>query len=261
MRQPRGGRTALDDRRLPEARLARQARRARLARPGRQRTAARATITIHPPDLLAVVSHELRTPITSLYGAAQLLDGRAMGQATQRELLLQVADGSARLMRFLDDLLGLAEASAGGLNPEPVAVRRIVERAVAGVRAGQVTARIIVDGAIAVDPAMADPDALRHALANLIGHAARTTPRGDAVRVTITAAPGRVVTTIRERAGRPTRRPWRTQDEDAAVAPGGRLWQVSAEALVRGMGGRLSITRRGASRTISVSLPSVHPDA
>ena len=172
---------------------------------------------------------------------------------------MEVADGSARLVRFLGDLLALAEASVGEMPVEPVVVQRILDEVVAAMRADGAIGSVVVDPAVRVGPAIGEPAALRHALQNLVGHALLTMPPGMPVRVTVTGRAGRVVTTIRERI-RMNPRPGRAGDgPDPAVVPGGRLWDVTAEALVRAMGGELSMSRRGALRTIRLTLPAAGP--
>lgn len=222
-----------------------------------RRAAGQAWITVHPPDLLELVAHELRTPITSLYGAAQLLDRNAVGAWARTDLISEMAKESARLVRFLEDLLALADASAGAINVEPVLVQRILDEVVARIRHDHPSTALHVRSDAAGVVALADPEALRHALGNLLGHAIRGSQDGQPVHVTLGADGGRVVTTVRERLRRAAHDDDLLDRGDPLVEPGGRLWLASAQALAQAMGGELAISRRDTRRTLRLTLPRV----
>lgn len=224
---------------------------------GARRAAAQAWITVHPPDLLELVAHELRTPITSLYGAAQLLDRNAMGAWARTDLVAEMADEAARLVRFLEDLLALADASAGVISVEPVLVQRILDEVLLQVRQEHPDAEWRLHRGPIPGPVMADPDALRHALGNLVGHAVRASEGGQPVQVGLSSGSGRVEVTVRERVRRPTHGDHVLDRSDALVEPGGRLWLATAQALVGAMGGELVVSRRGTQRVLRLTLREV----
>lgn len=224
-----------------------------------RRTTTRAWIAIHPPDLLELVAHELRTPITSLYGAAQLLDRNAIGAWARTDLVAEMAQESSRLVRFLEDLLALADASAGAIHVEPVLVQRILELALARVRSDHPQLPFQVRIGRGVGPALADPEALRHALGNLLGHAARAAVDGQGVWVLLVRDGDHVIVTVRERLQRPTHPDDVLDRGDSLVEPGGRLWLASAQALVQAMGGDLQVSRRGNHRVLTLVLDAMAP--
>lgn len=226
---------------------------------GPRRTTTRAWIAIHPPDLLELVAHELRTPITSLYGAAQLLDRNAVGAWARTDLVAEMAQESSRLVRFLEDLLALADASAGAIHVEPVLVQRILELALARVRGDHPHVPIRVRVGRGVGPAIADPEGLRHALGNLLGHAARASVDGQEVWVLLWRDGDHIVVTVRERLRRPANPDDVLDRGDPLVEPGGRLWLASAQALVQAMGGDLHVSRRGSHRVLTLVLDAVVP--
>ena len=84
--------------------------------------------------LLASLSHDLRTPLAAITGAASSL--RAFGEklsAEQRlELLTSIEEETARLSRFVANLLDMSRIEAGGLkvNRELVGAADVVQRAV-----------------------------------------------------------------------------------------------------------------------------------
>ncbi len=218
------------------------------------RLAEHASIAIHPPDLLELVAHELRTPVTSLYGATYLLRDREMSSSMRIDLVSGIAQDAARLVRFLDDLLALAEATSGGVRTEPVLIHRVLEDVTLGLLAEHPATIMAVHRAADVPPVLADPTALRHALVNLLGHAVRAAPAGSVVRLDIERIGDQVVTTIRERALPPKAHRGLIDRGDLLVAPGGRLWYATAHGIVLAMGGRLDVVRQGEVRTMRLSL-------
>jgi signal transduction histidine kinase len=212
---------------------------------------------VHPPDLLELVAHELRTPITSLYGAAQLLDRNAMGAWARTDLVAEMAAEAARLVRFLEDLLALADASAGAISVEPVLVQRILDQVLAQVRQEHPDAQWRLHPRSIPGPVMADPEALRHALGNLVGHAVRASEGGPPVQIGLSNGGGRVEVTVRERVRRASHGDEVLDRGDLLVEPGGRLWLASAQALVGAMGGQLLVSRRATQRILRLTLPEV----
>lgn len=71
---------------------------------------------------LASVSHELRSPVNSILGLAGLLLERAGGEITteQEKQLNLIRATSSELLRLVNDLLDLAKAESGRLQPEIV---------------------------------------------------------------------------------------------------------------------------------------------
>lgn len=69
---------------------------------------------------LASVSHELRSPVNSILGLARLLLERAGGDITaeQEKQLNLITASSSELLRLVNDLLDLAKAESGRLQPE-----------------------------------------------------------------------------------------------------------------------------------------------
>ena len=122
--------------------------------------------------LLGVLAHELRTPITTIYaGSAVLARDDDLLPAMRRELASDVYAEAARLFRAVEDLLVLTrlEHDAVRVTREPISLIRAVDagdadRSRHGGRGCSVMLRL--DGT--PPPAAADPNALAHALRNLI---------------------------------------------------------------------------------------------
>lgn len=71
---------------------------------------------------LASVSHELRSPVNSILGLARLLLERTGGEISveQEKQLNLISASSSELLRLVNDLLDLAKAESGRLQPEMV---------------------------------------------------------------------------------------------------------------------------------------------
>lgn len=136
--------------------------------------------------LVADVAHELRTPVTILRGQTeQMLDGIA-DPTTER--LVSLHDEVLRLERVTDDLATLSTADAAGLalHPEMVDLgklaRQIVEAMQPNFEDADLTVHTDTAGEVVV---LADPARMSQVVTNLLTNAAKFTPPGGRIAVTI----------------------------------------------------------------------------
>ncbi len=135
-------------------------------------------------DFVANVSHELKTPLTSISGYAETLLTDTPDPETTRRFLSTIATNARRMQRLVDNLLDLARLEAGGWQPErePLDVADAARDTWEGLRDG--SRAVAVDFAVEVaDDAgtvLADADALRQVLTNLLDNSLRYTPRAGA---------------------------------------------------------------------------------
>lgn len=138
-------------------------------------------------ELLADVAHELRTPLQAIRGATEgMLDGLYPADAEHLRPVLERTDMMARL---LDDLrtLSMAEAGVLELHRETVDPRAAAADAIEAVRgASDGVAFTVIDEA-APTTIDADPVRLAEILTNLLANAARYTPNGGDITITISA--------------------------------------------------------------------------
>ncbi len=84
-------------------------------------------------EFLACISHELKTPLTSVLGLSSLLKEQTMGTLNERQArYAQLIHQSGRhLMAVVNDILDLTRMETGQmeLNPEPVQIRQVCDRA------------------------------------------------------------------------------------------------------------------------------------
>ena len=142
-------------------------------------------------EFTAVVSHELRTPLTSIRGALGLIMGSMQSELSpQLSTLLDIADrNSNRLLLLVNDILDSEKIEAGSvnLNMRPLdllpLIQQVVDSTVAYGQQFDVMFRIIPPESSAV--VEADADRLTQVLVNLLSNAAKFSPQGDEVAVTL----------------------------------------------------------------------------
>jgi len=144
-------------------------------------------------EFVSTVSHELRTPLTSIAGALGLLHGGAAGVLDARaERLITIAHNNAeRLVRLINDILDIEKIESGKM---PFKNRRIDLKAAVAVSiaenrsyAAKFNATIAFFAPMTPMTVDADPDRLAQILTNLLSNAAKYSPDGGTVEVSIAA--------------------------------------------------------------------------
>jgi signal transduction histidine kinase len=136
-------------------------------------------------DFVANVSHELKTPLTSISGYSEtLLTDRPDPETTER--FLHVIQGNAqRMQRLVDSLLDLSRIESGRWQPklEEVALGPLIHGVFEDYRERSARSGITMEMELAPDAGMlvADEDAVRHVVLNLVDNALRYTPPGGKV--------------------------------------------------------------------------------
>jgi len=137
-------------------------------------------------SVLADASHELRTPLANIIGTAEVALRRERSGGEYRQALETAGAEANRASRLVSDLLLLARADCGQLEPrrEPVAIAEVLRAAMeaASSRTFGVRWTIEADGGRLV---WADPDHLRRVVDNLLDNAARHAESEVAVTVRV----------------------------------------------------------------------------
>ncbi len=142
---------------------------------------------------LRSISHELRTPVNSILGLTRLmLDPRQSDQlnAEQTEQVEFVRASASDLSRLVEELLDLAKAESGRLEPvlQDVSLADLFESlrgVVEPLLRDGVTLDIRISG---VERVHTDPTLLRHVLRNLLSNAAKFTVAGTITLSAVTGA-------------------------------------------------------------------------
>ncbi len=148
----------------------------------RARTAAARDINRFKDEVLAVVGHELRTPLSLILGYAELLRARGDSLTPERTdaFLQEIASGSARLARIIDDVL-LLIAPLPPLGP--LDLRDPIAQAVSAVRDAftQRGVTLAYQPPAQPVPVRGVATALAAAARHLLENAASFSPPGEAV--------------------------------------------------------------------------------
>jgi PAS domain S-box-containing protein len=202
-----------------------------------------------------VISHELRTPITTILGLAQILakPGRVDDPTTRVSLLEDVRAESERLHRLVEDLLVLSRVERGRLDveAEPLEARRLLEHVVAA----EATQLPSISITLEIEPDLpivaGEATYVEQIIRNLLGNAAKYTPRGTRVVVSARREAGGVGFRVSDDGpGIPEASAERVFElfyrdpESARRAAGSGIGLFVCATLVQAMGGRIWAARR-----------------
>jgi two-component system sensor histidine kinase KdpD len=197
--------------------------------------------------LLSSLSHDLRTPLAGIMGAAGTLRAAwtALDGATREDLLHSIEQDTARMTRFLSNIIEMTRLETGEIVPRlaPVALHEVIEAAVA-----RLPDAPNIDYDIPMDLPMvsADPMLLEQVLVNVLDNALKYAAAEKYVSIEAAVAAGRVALRIADRGLgiAPEHLPhvfdsfYRASRGDR-VAPGTGLGLAIARGLMEAMGGSI----------------------
>jgi signal transduction histidine kinase len=139
-------------------------------------------------EFLGTVSHELQTPITAILGFSSMLDEQYddLSPEERRDFVGRVARNATSLSRLVRELLDFSRLGGRqfALNPHAVDLSELLA-SVVDQFAGLVERHRIVLDAPAGIWAVADTQAVERVVANLLSNAAKYSPTGTAINVTL----------------------------------------------------------------------------
>ena len=219
------------------------------------------------------VSYELRSPLTNIIGFAEMLATDA-GPLNQRQSAYvdYIRASSVTLGVLIDNILDLASVDAGiaELRPERLDMHKLVDNARAGLSAsfpevsGEKPINLVIEIAPELPPFIADGTRIVQVLYNLLSNAARFSPPGGEIRLTIAPRGDRMLFVIEDEG------PGLTDEMKSAIltrldntgANGGRqrgagLGLAIVKTFVNLHGGTISAERREPRGSrITVNLPA-----
>ncbi|MDK9702231.1 MAG: PAS domain S-box protein [Sulfuritalea sp.] len=221
-------------------------------------------------EFVSTVSHELRTPLTSIRGSLGLLAGGAAGVLpAQAQSLAQIAsNNSERLVRLINDILDIERIESGRMNfsLRPVPLAGILQDVVAanqGFAAGH-GASIVLQNALTDAKVLADPDRLNQVVTNLVSNAAKFSPQGGTVLVSVATHPRGVRISVAD-SGQGIPDEFRARifgkfsqadSSDARKVGGSGLGLSISKVIVERLGGEISFdSERGRGTAFHVDLP------
>jgi signal transduction histidine kinase len=155
-------------------------------------------------DFVSIVSHELRTPLTSIAGALALIESGVAGTLPSSAAgLIEIAKrNSERLVRLVNDILdmdklenGKFDVSLSRLDLVAATQEAIAANAAYAQRFGVTFEFDAPKQGLEV---VADPDRILQVLTNLLSNAAKFTPAGSCVNVSIAVEDGFARVSVRD---------------------------------------------------------------
>ncbi|MBX6166753.1 MAG: response regulator [Thermobispora bispora] len=216
------------------------------------------------------VSHELRTPLNSIIGLVRLLlgpGGEPLSEEQEHQIRL-IGSSAETLLAMVSELLDMAKAESGRIQPQPVPVdvAALADEARTALHpAAPHRVALIVDVAPDVGEMFVDKAILARILHNLLYNALKFTYEGE-VRLSVRLDPdaGDVVFTVADTGiGIPAKYLERVFEEFfqvpgpvAVKAEGSGLGLPYARRLAEALGGTLTLTsREGEGTTATLRVP------
>lgn len=153
-------------------------------------------------ELFTSVSHEFRTPLAVILAQAESLQDASYPKTAAwcAEVGHMVEQSGRQLLAFVNDVLELAQAEAGGLDLdfEAVDVRQLVRELQGGMTGLAAAAGVDLTVKVkrGMTPAWADRLRLREVILNLVDNAVKYTPTGGKVVLGASNGDGRVTVTV-----------------------------------------------------------------
>ncbi len=194
-------------------------------------------------EFLSIASHELRTPMTSIKGSLSLLATGVVGQLDVGSLrLIKIAEGETdRLIRLINDLLDLAKIESGGLplNLDWVQWDEFCGKTLEGLAGLAMRAEVRLElVSIPSIEVSIDRDRMQQVLTNLVSNAIKFSPKGSAVRVSISRAKtGDLVVSVQDQG------PGIASEDQQLIFEKFRQGATAANPLVKGTGLGLAIAK------------------
>lgn len=153
-------------------------------------------------EFLAMLAHELRNPLAPIRAGAELLPELSTDPVQVNRIGTMIRRQIVHVMSLIDDLLEVSRVTQGliALDKHNLDFRQVVEHAVEQLRP-LIDARahhLTVDVPNKVACVFGDHNRLVQVLGNLLNNAAKYTPDGGRIEVTVQCSSGSIVTAVRD---------------------------------------------------------------
>lgn len=221
-------------------------------------------------EFVSTVSHELRTPLTSIRGSLGLIAGGVAGVIPpQAARLIEIAhSNSERLVRLINDILDIEKIESGGMQfnlaVQPLRPLLLHAIEVNQAYADQLHVRIELrsgelDGRVRIDS-----DRMMQAITNLLSNAAKYSPAGGCVDVTLENG-NLLRLAVRDHGpgipeefqARIFQKFSQADSSDTRRKAGTGLGLAITRSLVKSMGGRIGYDTSAAGTTFWIDLPEI----
>jgi K+-sensing histidine kinase KdpD len=217
--------------------------------------------------LLDAVTHDLRTPLTSIKAAITTLRGRHVPADVQQDLEEVIEEEADRLNHFIQGMMDLAKLEAGqiSLRSRTVSVDEIIEDSL--LRAGPLLAEHEIDPS--VEPGLpqlsVDPRLISQVLFTLIENAAKYSPAGSPIGLSVSRADDHAICFAVSDAGRGIAPELRNEVFQkffrAGTQPGFGVGLAIAHGIVSAHRGRIWIEsgKNGHGTVVQFQIPAGEP--
>lgn len=157
-------------------------------------------------EFIATISHELRTPLTSMKGALGLAASGAAGEMSEKvgKLVNLASTNCERLNLLINDILDLEKIESGKMsfNMEPCDLGQLVGEALEANEHYANQFGVSFTGTFSDEPGMfmtlGDRGRLRQVLDNLMSNAAKFSPKGSEILISVSAYKNRMRISVRD---------------------------------------------------------------
>jgi PAS domain S-box-containing protein len=155
-------------------------------------------------EFISTVSHELRTPLTAIRGSLGMLAGGVIADipARAKSMIVLAHKNCERLSRLVNDILDMEKLESGKLtfNLKPIRLLSLVQQAVDMNRAfgDQLGVQFVLQENPSNAQVQADSDRILQVLTNLLSNAAKFSPRGECVSLSVVGDQKDVRVSIRD---------------------------------------------------------------
>jgi signal transduction histidine kinase len=162
-----------------------------------------AAATERKDEFIAMLGHELRNPLAAISLASQILTSETPGDGSRQRWAAEVVQRHAdHLRQLVDDLLDVSRVSHGKvvLQRGEVDLRSVVTAAIESCQPVVASKQHEIRFAPPEQPVRIDGDQarLRQVLVNLIDNAAKYTPAGGRIEISLEQEPERVTIAVRD---------------------------------------------------------------
>jgi PAS domain S-box-containing protein len=219
-------------------------------------------------EFIGLVSHELRTPLTVIGGCLSTLltEWDRLSPNEVQQLLKDALLESESLSHLIENLLELSRAQAQQLSlySEPTDIKTLVKEAISKIKRQVPPHRFVTSFPDKLQPINADPLRIERILYNLLDNAAKYSPPGSQIKVSVNAEPERLVIGVSDHgkglsSGEQARifGPFQRLENDRPdQARGAGLGLMVCRRLVEAHGGEIWVeSKKGKGSTFFFSLP------
>jgi len=227
-------------------------------------------------QFIANVSHELRTPLTAIVGALSLIESKASQDLPpQTKQLVEMAyQNGKHLSSLINDILDYEKLNAGGMkfNCRPIELMPCIRNALELNKfyAERYRVAFVLEDTLPEETrVVADGQRLLQVMANLLSNAAKHSPEGENVFISLQTTNGNMRVSIRDRGpGIPEafrehifEKFAQAESSFSSKDSGTGLGLAISKAIVEGMGGTIGfVSIAGQGATFYFDLPLAQPD-